>query len=158
MSTILESPAESLNPYFTGLSILITKISKEAKKIIGSLNPYFTGLSILIGLKEEEVVLAEQSLNPYFTGLSILIGNNYENNEIFRRRSQSLFYWIIYSYISKLMKKHKEKKLGLNPYFTGLSILISGNRSFATICFSGLNPYFTGLSILIILGGKNYEK
>ena len=89
-------------------------------------------------------------------------------------RSQSLFYWIIYSYnifgLSIIIKKG-----GLNPYFTGLSILITitkvmnGNFKglsqslFYWIIYSyeevieevveeeySLNPYFTGLSILII--------
>ena len=37
---------------------------------------------------------------------------------------------------------------GLNPYFTGLSILMISSivRHFS---FEGLNPYFTGLSILM---------
>ena len=38
-------------------------------------------------------------------------------------KSQSLFYWIIYSYKEENMKV-VNKINGLNPYFTGLSILI----------------------------------
>jgi len=37
----------------------------------------------------------------------------------------------------------------LNPYFIGLSILISSRRVLITILFHSLNPYFIGLSILI---------
>ena len=37
------------------------------------LNPYFTGLSILIWLITEKHNKAPKGLNPYFTGLSILI-------------------------------------------------------------------------------------
>ena len=37
------------------------------------------------------------SLNPYFTGLSILITND-EKEMVQDAMSQSLFYWIIYSY------------------------------------------------------------
>ena len=37
--------------------------------------------------------------------------------------SQSLFYWIIYSYVAELII-NTQKELGLNPYFIGLSTLI----------------------------------
>ena len=62
--------------------------------------------------------------------------------------SQSLFYWIIYSYKGKFKNTYPFIN-GLNPYFIGLSILIKAfilNPEF-TQC---LNPYFIGLSILII--------
>ena len=38
-----------------------------------SLNPYFTGLSILIGSKTDDLYRLLSCLNPYFTGLSILM-------------------------------------------------------------------------------------
>ena len=38
---------------------------------------------------------------------------------------------------------------GLNPYFTGLSILIDLNLQAEIEIAEGLNPYFTGLSILM---------
>ena len=41
-----------------------------------------------------------------------------------RIKSQSLFYWIIYSYYSKL-ELLVQKDEGLNPYFIGLSTLIN---------------------------------
>ena len=42
-------------------------------------------------------MITVKSLNPYFIGLSILmIAKNIEG--YWKRKSQSLFYWIIYSY------------------------------------------------------------
>ena len=64
------------------------------------------------------------------------------------RKSQSLFYWIIYSYQINI-EILNEKGSGLNPYFTGLSILILGSVYKNKSIFESLNPYFTGLSILI---------
>ena len=64
---------------------------------IKGLNPYFTGLSILIGSKTDDLYRLLSCLNPYFTGLSILIlVMNLSSNLSWL--SQSLFYWIIYSY------------------------------------------------------------
>ena len=40
-------------------------------------------------------------LNPYFIGLSILISERVQHQKT-RKRSQSLFYWIIYSYTHPL--------------------------------------------------------
>ena len=88
----------SLNPYFTGLSILICKINKSSKRLYYSLNPYFTGLSILIMY---QIMLI----------ISYLL------------KSQSLFYWIIYSYFMRLSYP-TDSFTSLNPYFTGLSILM----------------------------------
>ena len=68
----------------------------------GSLNPYFIGLSILIfdtWAKREELT---DGLNPYFIGLSILIQYQEDVKIRWKRKSQSLFYWIIYSYRSIL--------------------------------------------------------
>ena len=64
-----------------------------------------------------------ESLNPYFIGLSILIKNTTKKKEE-NGVSQSLFYWIIYSYNGKTIKLGRKEK-SLNPYFIGLSILIS---------------------------------
>ena len=105
-------------------------------------------------------------LNPYFTGLSILMHLNRER-KCGDQKSQSLFYWIIYSYnnlfllsfhlllvsililldylfLLCLYKVIYKVQLGLNPYFTGLSILIK------FISFSMLNTIET-VSILILL-------
>ena len=64
---------------------------------IRSLNPYFTGLSILI-ISYFIFGKGAARLNPYFTGLSILINRGVNNIRKSSRKSQSLFYWIIYSY------------------------------------------------------------
>ena len=88
------------------------------------LNPYFIGLSILI-LPDRDDLIGPDSLNPYFIGLSILIVQQlhetdpelavsililldylflYDTNTLLHRlfkKSQSLFYWIIYSYVGK---------------------------------------------------------
>ena len=61
----------SLNPYFIGLPILIYRVSFVANRLTG--------------------------LNPYFIGLPILIMTNYMLKSSVRK-SQSLFYWITYSY------------------------------------------------------------
>ena len=88
--------------------------------------------------------------------------------------SQSLFYWITYSYIKFSEISNKIRYKCLNPYFIGLPILIisvfifvrqviTGSQSlFYWITYSykwfdhcineldwGLNPYFIGLPILI---------
>ena len=62
-----------------------------------SLNPYFIGLSILIGENNVKFKKSNGCLNPYFIGLSILIAKA-TIVDIIPRKSQSLFYWIIYSY------------------------------------------------------------
>ena len=88
----------SLNPYFIGLSILILYQNNKKLKVIKlCLNPYFIGLSILIFQKADKKVLQLLGLNPYFIGLSILI-SLYLNVNGGNGMSQSLFYWIIYSY------------------------------------------------------------
>ena len=61
-----------------------------------SLNPYFTGLSILIYHQDWGCPVGG-GLNPYFTGLSILIRRRCIIMNL-TKESQSLFYWIIYSY------------------------------------------------------------
>ena len=61
-----------LNPYFIGLSILISHMNSY-KSPIECLNPYFIGLSILIGLNFNLEGVKNSRLNPYFIGLSILI-------------------------------------------------------------------------------------
>ena len=96
--------------------------------------------------------------------------------------SQSLFYWITYSYNVKKEFELQERKC-LNPYFIGLPILIM-----VLFCFQGigyrlsqslfywitysyllwhnpkyknrncLNPYFIGLPILIILARGSQER
>ena len=65
--------AASLNPYFTGLSILITFYPYYSDDENNGLNPYFTGLSILICPAGLLKIFCNACLNPYFTGLSILI-------------------------------------------------------------------------------------
>ena len=100
----------SLNPYFIGLSILIRKKGQE-EFLRWCLNPYFIGLSILIIGIIFYISGEDRSLNPYFIGLSILILDGTGGISFYVQKSQSLFYWIIYSYIAKLVKKHKEKKI-----------------------------------------------
>ena len=92
-------------------------------------------------------------------------------------RSQSLFYWIIYSYVPSSGEPSVPSE-SLNPYFIGLSILIIwrhlswiffewlSQSLFYWIIYSynartilssssknSLNPYFIGLSILILQSG-----
>ena len=97
-------------------------------------------------------------------------------NNYGKRLSQSLFYWIIYSY-SFLQFLLLDILACLNPYFIGLSILIAqpkdgqlysqevsililldylflqGTESSKKPSLHCLNPYFIGLSILIIYYG-----
>ena len=68
--------------------------------------------------------------------------------EAIEEMSQSLFYWIIYSY-RDIYKEIEKSEGGLNPYFTGLSILIMELLKTKKMGLWSLNPYFTGLSILI---------
>ena len=70
----------------------------EFPEFEGGLNPYFIGLSILIRKKENPYTEIKYCLNPYFIGLSILIVLSPGAKEGYNALSQSLFYWIIYSY------------------------------------------------------------
>ena len=70
---------------------------------VSCLNPYFTGLSILI-ITAYIIRYDSLSLNPYFTGLSILIVPMDAPNVNMGQPSQSLFYWIIYSYDSLIVE------------------------------------------------------
>ena len=121
--------------------------------------------------KREDFIIC--CLNPYFTGLSILILLRPSFSENIGRLSQSLFYWIIYSYSlqSNPLKDYQDVSiLILLDYLfllylalcDKLSSVLSQSlfywiiysyslmRSYVVIDVSCLNPYFTGLSILII--------
>ena len=73
--------------------------------------------------------------------------------------SQSLFYWIIYSYSHENASDRLRMYESLNPYFIGLSILIDVIFNILARGSQGLNPYFIGLSILIFQRSRfsNYE-
>ena len=111
-----------LNPYFIGLPILIRPGTDTMcpsafvsililldylfllcynKEVPGctskSLNPYFIGLPILIITYGSSTKLT-QCLNPYFIGLPILIVGMTTGWILGGAASQSLFYWITYSY------------------------------------------------------------
>ena len=64
--------------------------------------------------------------------------------------SQSLFYWIIYSYRG-VWDWALNFNPRLNPYFIGLSILIFDVLDAKISAAKSLNPYFIGLSILIFV-------
>ena len=100
--------------------------------------------------KKLSLVQIKQCLNPYFIGLSILIIHRSVHTDLLvevsililldylflwpedlvekieQLMSQSLFYWIIYSYKGLEREKVNPYTEGLNPYFIGLSILILG--------------------------------
>ena len=113
---------DGLNPYFIGLPILITLKSTLGYFDKNRLNPYFIGLPILIVVIIDGIITVIRSLNPYFIGLPILIHNSRVPKEKYPM-SQSLFYWITYSYHCI--------------------------QTFTTLCVQCLNPYFIGLPILI---------
>ena len=69
---------------------------------IEGLNPYFIGLSTLIMIQDKYLGRMDHCLNPYFIGLSTLITPKAIMIEPIIRKSQSLFYWIIYSYAAEL--------------------------------------------------------
>ena len=97
-------------------------------------------------------------------------------------QSQSLFYWITYSYLevrggslqclsvsililldylflSELSIQNIMDLGSLNPYFIGLPILIRKKENPYTEVNFCLNPYFIGLPILIVLHeGKDWEE
>ena len=87
------------------------------------LNPYFIGLPILITFSLIQFINLLACLNPYFIGLPILIRADQVSTLLFPKMSQSLFYWITYSYF--LFRNWRTQRKGsLNPYFIGLPILI----------------------------------
>ena len=112
----------SLNPYFIGLSTLMCTGCYQ--------NSATSRVSILILL---DYLLLFSFILPYICDLktvSILILLDYLllfiTNILFERRrilSQSLFYWIIYSYETQ-KELSKQVNESLNPYFIGLSTLI----------------------------------
>ena len=137
-----------------------------------SLNPYFIGLSTLI--MSLKVLWGTRILVSILILLDYLFLWNMINLlRWIRRPSQSLFYWITYSYKAWIIKLDRRYRC-LNPYFIGLPILMSwedwvDTRSswwsqslFYWITYSyslwdrldnlgpgSLNPYFIGLPILI---------
>ena len=134
------------NPYFTGLSILI-RLSKSWHNLL-----YMVSILILLDylflLYQRKVY---RFISSGFQSLFYWIIYSYDDligpDTSPTGAFQSLFYWIIYSYIwnksVKLTVSHS-----FNPYFTGLSILISLHMKYGKKKVS-FNPYFTGLSILI---------
>ena len=95
------------------------------------------------------LMMMGESLNPYFIGLSILIILSNLEKGVLEKLSQSLFYWIIYSYKSSVRNMELIGVACLNPYFIGLSILIPKKLGVTLKQVDRLNPYFIGLSILI---------
>ena len=115
----------------------------------------------------------KNGLNPYFIGLPILIIIDFKGYEFKCNQSQSLFYWITYSYYLGDNITSYTAEACLNPYFIGLPILMARFRFnleglnlsqslFYWITYSyfrkststsknkqRLNPYFIGLPILI---------
>ena len=113
-------------------------------------------VSILILLDYLFLSLLKTSGNDTVLVVSILILLDYlfllarGSQERFEDKlSQSLFYWIIYSYFTG-SRSSSRRNAGLNPYFIGLSILIHTTKSLVFRYIDSLNPYFIGLSILII--------
>ena len=96
-------------------------------------------------------------LNPYFIGLPILIKDVKLYNLQRGHKSQSLFYWITYSY---------KFKFNLEGVAFDVSILILLDYLFLYLKYifcmiyiiSCLNPYFIGLPILIIYRKKNLKR
>ena len=88
----------SLNPYFIGLSILIW-ISLVTKPLDVVSILILLDYLFLLGKLPFFCLLPDRGLNPYFIGLSILIIWEMVNKMVEFLRSQSLFYWIIYSYL-----------------------------------------------------------
>ena len=53
---------------------------------------------LLLYYTSSHKIFITASLNPYFIGLSTLIWRQFSGTFNMQRKSQSLFYWIIYSY------------------------------------------------------------
>ena len=72
------------------------------KCLVLGFNPYFTGLPILIKSNKKRKGPIKYRFNPYFTGLPILIDDHHVigNN---KKKVQSLFYWITYSYSTRVI-------------------------------------------------------
>ena len=95
------------------------------------------------------ILFSWSGLNPYFIGLPILIMYHYYSYIVLLKWSQSLFYWITYSY--NFLFYVISISSSLNPYFIGLPILITSKYSIGDL-YECLNPYFIGLPILILRG------
>ena len=133
--------SSSLNPYFIGLSILIIEIAEVVLKIDMSQSLFYWIIySYFVGLSEDQQMLGK-GLNPYFIGLSILICVVIDVSSNLTRKSQSLFYWIIYSY-------KEEKKMDLEE--RSVSILILLDYLFLQM-ISGALKKDSSVSILILL-------
>ena len=91
------------------------------------LNPYFIGLSILIWVLLTLISIALVVSILILLDYLFLQYNSY-TKQIRNQLSQSLFYWIIYSYMILILFFIDCSK-SLNPYFIGLSILIDSRDS-----------------------------
>ena len=90
----------------------------------------------------------EDCLNPYFIGLPILIRWSEWLNGLFFCRSQSLFYWITYSYGSTKVYI-RNKCLKSQSLFYWITYSYKYDKDSDDDEWPCLNPYFIGLPILI---------
>ena len=111
-----------LNPYFIGLPILISERLNHTRGFIRQVSILILLDYLFLCFEDKRVKDSDKlGLNPYFIGLPILIPNP-EGPKEKEEKSQSLFYWITYSY--NIRKACEETNTRLNPYFIGLPILI----------------------------------
>ena len=111
------------------------------------LNPYFTGLSILIGYDKGLSKNQARSQSLFYWIIYSYLYNNINKLENMIK-SQSLFYWIIYSYFILAEKQTNKVKMSQSLFYW---IIYSYNLILLDTdgTVKSLNPYFTGLSILI---------
>ena len=95
----------------------------------------------LLDLVELYKLIPKTSLNPYFIGLSILIVYIFFERNI-KPSSQSLFYWIIYSY---------KGELEVSLFELQVSILILLDYLFLSYPEGSARPHLFIVSILILL-------
>ena len=86
-----------LNPYFIGLPILMDQQRYTSETNVWSLNPYFIGLPILINTIKTQTMTSGHVSILILLDYLFLLGAAFSLLKLLTM-SQSLFYWITYSY------------------------------------------------------------
>ncbi len=140
--------ANAFQSLFYWITYSYIEFRTDYQKIAGGFNPYFIGLTILITWDSIHGRLFS-SFNTYFIGLTILISTNpFESFGVYW--FQSLFYWITYSYIQALLAELESEMEAFQSLFYWITYSYGESLSLINMVKRGFNPYFIGLPILIV--------
>ena len=133
------------NPYFSGFSLAINKISILDERNIKSqsLFQWIFPCNIMTAIRLEMNI---ESRNPYFSGFSLAIKEKKQRNRGIKCRNP---YFSGFSLaIQKIFTLYSRTK-SRNPYFSGFSLAIL-KEQFGNVGTGCRNPYFSGFSLAIL--------